>query len=368
MYRATWADRQWRPVATPKGMSARGRFAKAPPALGQIYFYAPPPWPAKEEALNELRSNPQGLYVCGAKETEWRLVTDEYEFKDVLAAGGNLYAHVARRKGEPWKDAVLRSTDGGKSWDDITHRALNLGMGGIDGLMPDPDHPDLVCLSCHGIRGYVLQATDENFEWSGQVEWKWHERHAQDEAGFFAPLYAFTGIDSISDYLFPATFGNYFDYPFGDRTDIAPFELALDREEYTFAAADPKPVKVTLRFRRNDHTAGIMDLAGAGDFFGLRIMTPDGERVVVEPRADHQAERDEKATQGAYEKKPGYLTRQLTDKSPYARTLNLETLHGFQKPGTYKVQLTYACPWWVGQGRGHWTGSFNGRMVTVTVK
>lgn len=58
--------------------------------------------------------------------------------------------------------------DSGKTWNDTTH-SLTLYSGfGYAHLIPDPDHPSLVCIVIHDRHGSITQARDDRFDWQSE--------------------------------------------------------------------------------------------------------------------------------------------------------------------------------------------------------
>jgi hypothetical protein len=387
LYHAKKSDSQWRLVPTPESMSWLGHFAAHPIGSNKIFFYPErvdnvsviddlktgmtrdlPP----KEAREWNRQHPFGLYASDPEGREWERVNHEYDFSQVMVTiDGTVYAIASLHEDAERKDRVLRSKDAGRTWDDITHGATSGGFGRVHDLIPDPDHPNLVCLRCVGRRVTVVQAEDDRFDWKADTEWRWQERHSTAQ-GFFGTGYHFGGIENISDYFLEPTFGNYFRFPFGNRTSIDPFELVLEREEYGFEAKGKKEVTAILRFRRDDHAAAIMDLKGATDFWGLKIEDDAGRRTTIRPLAERLAyegadDAYDRVRQN-YERRAGLLKAELIAGKAYRRRVDLAQLCSFDQPGVYRVQLTYACPFWAGEGRVHWTGSFGSPLVKVTIK
>ena len=107
------------------------------------------------------------------------------------------------------------------------------------------------------------------------------------------------------------------------------------------------------------------------DKSGNKEENPAGQRKTVRPRAERRAQAVTPTyaeTRKWYERKVGLLKKELTAGKTYVRTVDLEELYGFSKPGVYKVQLTYARPFRAGEGRDHWTGGFGGQRVWVTIR
>jgi hypothetical protein len=385
---ASRSEKKWRPVHVPDEIPRFDRFVVPRPGATRVYFHpvrsdevfvlddpktGATRFVAGAEARRETASSSCGIYVTDLAGRSWKLVNRDYDFEHVLETpGGLLYALASLHRAPARQDRVLRSADGARTWEDITHNAMSLGVGRAIGLRPDPDHPELVLIDFEGRRGYIVQAQDAEFHWQAMNEDSWLLRHpaAQD---FFGPNFGYSGIESSADYMFPATRQNYFLHPFGNRLWIEPFELTLDRAEYEFSPAGPKAVRATIRFRRADHAAAIMDLKGAFDFWGLRIEGPDGQRTTVPPRAQARAHAgatpDEYIrVQKDYERLPLLLKTEIRDGRGYQRKVDFGRLHDFTKPGLYTVQLIYACPFWAGPGRTHWTGEFGGPAVKIRIR
>jgi len=368
LFRANRGDRTWRHVPTPARMPLRGVFGPSPAPADLLFFYTPrsdshgQAIPAADQSYGLWKSNDGG--------GTWELATDVFDFRDVFwHPDGKLYA-VTAAPADAKRLAILRSADRGKSWEDITH--------GLDApvnftyprLSQNPDRPHLVCLRYQGaIRGVLAYAEDDKYVWKTGRD----VRRPVTEADFLGTNFRFSGIESISDYTLQATFGTYFEFPFGDSTHADPFGLVTDKAAYDFPLNGPKPVRVTMQFRREDHPAAIMDLPDKTDFWGVRIVDPDGNRITIVPEAARRA--NERTPKDAYQQaereyaeKPGLRKIELVRGKDYERAVDLDKLFTFPRPGTYKVQLTYACPWWAGEGRAKWTGGFGGPAMTVTVK
>ena len=118
-----------------------------------------------------------GLYVSKDGGKTWRLLDHRFEFIKLFVHPdtGHLFAII----GYDWlatdpKDGALQSYSSnkiitsteGRPWKDISG-----GQGHITELtaiFKDPDNPGRVCLSASGVRGYVLQAKDDDYS-----NWNW---------------------------------------------------------------------------------------------------------------------------------------------------------------------------------------------------
>ena len=360
-------------------MPLLGQFVLPAPGAARTFFYAPRPeaiFIIEDERTGKTRTvsgddarnlpTPEiyGLYACASDNTKWELVSSAYDFKHVLQMpDGTLCAIAAEQQARNWKERVIRSTDDGKTWVDITHNAFD-GMSHTHGMIPDPDHPGLFCLLFWGAREYIMQAQDDRFQWHLEKESDWDKRHPTEQP-FFATHFTVSGMAPF-DYSLEATFGNYFRFDFGNKTSLDAFDLAADKAQYMFALDGPKNVTVTLSFGREDHAAAIMDLKDASDFWGLKVEAPDGTRTIVQSVAERDASRQ---TRRKYEQDPALVKTEVIAGKPYSRTLNLNDFHAFSKPGVYKVQLIYTLPFYnYGEGRARWNGSFGGTMFTAMIK
>lgn len=382
LYRATLADRKWHAVPTPADVPLGGKFV-VPPAeqIGSdtVLFCATAPEMAlviddpKTGATRLVTGDAArgkeryGLYRSVDGGTSWKLLSDAQDYQFVFWHPDNTLYALAGKKGFVNPTHIYRSKDSGGTWEDISHGLDSAGYGGLVSIFQDPDHPALVCVGAQGVRGYVLHADDDSYQWHGEQETEWDRSHPTDEK-FLATNYSFGGIDSISDYLFPASFGNYFSHPFGRRTEIDAFESKTEKSEYTFAQDGPKPVRVTLRFRPTDHPAISYDLAGATDFWGVRMIDPGGKRTTIVPKVQQHPGKDDATVQKEYEQRKEIVHVHLTSAHSYTREVDLDKLVPFPLPGVYRVQLVYNSPWWAVEGRAHWTGEFGGNVMTITIK
>src|SRR5690606_21787032 len=107
---------------------------------------------------------------------------------------------------------LFLSTDLGKEWREISEGLF----GQVSSIFLDPDHPDQVCLRVNSLRGCVLQAEDQKYRWRGTIEWNWHPER-------FASTFRETYSGSPY-YMLPASMENYFDYDFGNQTQIRAYD------------------------------------------------------------------------------------------------------------------------------------------------
>jgi len=293
-----------------------------------------------------------GLYRFDPVGEKWELLSTAYDFKHVFVhKDETIYAIVGITEKQEHRtffyDRILLSTDSGKHWEDITH---DIGHGvGLYGIFQDPDHKELVCLSGNAIRGLVLQADDKSYKWTLLREWEWWGKHSPMKF-FFADAYS-TGTTL---FMHHATLSNYFDYPFGDRTEIHSFRIVV-RGRRDFKPKEPivLPVEVVFWFE-SDVIATLLDTEHGHACWGLCRILPDGTQQVV-PIA-----------KGVDRESPAVKLHRLTHRQSYHRSLDLSAMCDFSKPGTYRVQLFYDDGWIANRDKGDWQGSF--RSPTFDIK
>ena len=140
-------------------------------------------------------------------------------------------------------DHVVRSTDMGKTWHDITNNA----GGSFKGLTPDPDHPGLVRIHAYSLRPYTLVADDENYRWR-TVRDNVRPAGRRPRDAFFAR----DASSSTTFYLYQATLANYFRYDFGNATSDHAIEAVAAGTRFEFARCPgrgPDPRRLPLRPR-----------------------------------------------------------------------------------------------------------------------
>ncbi len=230
------------------------------------------------------------------------------------------------------------STNSGNSW-----RDLSAGVGvQIERILPDPDHPNLVCLLGWSIRGYILQADDEQFKWKETREWEWKQDKPNDDR-FFAGGYSTTWVL----YNFFATLDNYFNYDFGGRVETGAFRLKTDKSSYTFKLQKPKPIPLKVVFYPSDVCIKFADLDRGAELWGIKVKTPN-TNYLQQAAAEFQptSSADAKSQSGKKLKtRPDFKIHNLRSVKPYERTLDLDDLFKFENKGRYKVQLSYDSIW-----------------------
>lgn len=383
LYRAAVDNREWESLPLDEHMPPGGFFAQQPPTATPIYYFTPK-WTARTVA--EANEKVFGLYRANSSGESWELRSTEYDFNQVYVHDdGVLYAIVAMTKkisreqaeniGPVWiseeedergqrtvsYDRIRMSTDSGRNWRDISH-GIGRGMS-LCSLFPDPDHKDLVCIVGNSVREYVLQASDKEYEWQMTRAWDWWPDHETEET-FFRSSYS----TRSTLFLHSATLSNYFDFPFGSRTDIPAFQIVTD-ESHAFDRGERVVIPVEVRFLPDRPTVRILDMDGQVGFWGLRRILPDGTREGVAAAIGWSVykSKSREETKAEIRLSPALATHVLEKGRPYRRSLDISALCDFPRSGTYRVQLIYQSNWIADKEKGEWPGSFSSPVFEIKV-
>jgi hypothetical protein len=345
IYRLDLRRHEWRQVTTPVGMPRGMQFGESPKGSRLIYAWS-------EGSLRRgepLRGN--SLWVSEDGGATWRHVSDGDFRSVVLVENGTVYAVLGRDFG---KSKVVMSKDGGRSWRTIWE------YWQCSWIWPDPDHPGLVCISFQTIRGNVAQALDERFQWTYMMEMEWGRRHP----GQYQDWREYWGRTRID--MLQATFGNYFDFPFGNHTELPAFDVVPLKTSFVFARNGPKPVEFEVRFE--SATAAVLaDQARGTDFYSLvvpRGQTPEEEQRTLEQDLRRLVGPSKVPVQGVV------ITHQVDQSHPYRKQIDLDKLYQFDRAGRYRVHLVYSTDF-VEQAAsmpaGAWLGGFGGEAFDVEI-
>ena len=273
LYRASTTGKKWIPLKVEDRIPPNGLFAETAPAVSSIYYYTP--------RIPKDKTRTFGLYRADPSGDKWELLSAEYNFKYVYVhQDKTIYGIVEiteERDGQTiYYDRILRSTDSGKHWEDISH---DTGLGvELAGIFQDPDHKELVCLWASTARLLVMQADDKSYKWKSTAEWGWRRNHAPKDS-FFADKYATSTIA----FMLHATLSNYFDYPFGNRAEISSFKITVGgRRE--FKQKEPIVVPITITFLNEyDDSVEMLDTDHGYACWGLFCIAPDGTQPNLRP-------------------------------------------------------------------------------------
>jgi hypothetical protein len=388
----------------PADVFRRAALAARAPNSPLIYYYAVPRTARRDFPLADSSHVVEGLGVLDLRDGKWdwtmplgmycqNMITDLF-----VRGEGVLFAiRPVEIKPPPppigWggfpvcRDGLYRSDDGGRTWTSISRGALmslhEQGIDSLDKIVQDPDHQGMVCVLGSIFRGKALpivrtqmrfQAADETYNWVAITEEEWERRHHSDEL-FFRPQYS----SSAAVLKYYATLSNYFEFPFGERTEVPSFQIKVGGPP-SFKRGEPVGVPVEVTFlhgsgeviardqygtpigpdpvaflARTGGTATLVDTERGHAAWGLRRVLPDKTREVVPP--------DKAAKAG-----PGGLAaHRLAHRQSYKRALNLSEMCDFSKPGAYRVQLVYDNARVADKDKGEWVGLFSGPVFEINV-
>jgi hypothetical protein len=382
IFRVQASTKKWERVQSPRHMATFGQLATSCANSNCVFFWLP--------SFGRAVEGKTGLYLSQDAGATWKLASDDYDFQFCFQnRDGKLYAIVLKeftpRQGESAPSYTTDKTGGkrnirwnilvseseGKHWRDIT---ANIGTGmGLYGIFPDPTAPQRVCLRGNGIRGYILQATDDNYtKWNSTREWEWRKDSKTDDE-FLGGGYG----ASTSLYMVQANLTNYFDFNFGQSSQLAAFEIQLPTNNFVFSLKQDVEIPVTIKFLRTTETVKLPDFKDSVEFWRIKCISPSSERVAASGKTDKVGEeKDFELLKKKYRDLPDFRVVELSSDHPYTRNLSLSKLVDFSHPGIYRVRLSYDSAAWAwdrdSSGRGTrndlWGGYFSSPVFTVTIK
>ncbi len=386
LFRASLETKRWERLKTPSEMPPNGNFA-AQPGRSPVVIYV-----ATRSKFNANNERPRpgsryGLYVTKDNGLTWELVSERDDFGATLLDPSGVLFAVTGDDGINEGDSVLRSTDLGKTWRNITGTASGQFMS----LSPDPDHPGLIRIHAWAFREYTLVADDENYQW--------RTVRGRPQVAGRRPSNDFFSRNSSSTnrlYVYPATLSNYFRYDFGDQVSAQALEVVPEKTRFEFARGTRVvvPVRVVFHFDPDTALAGprnaaadgrpipkptppvekFADQANGTDFWGLRVESvgdqiekyPAGRRVVT---TSFETTPDGKTVSSTHQPPAvKYRVVDLSPSSPYAREIDLGRLSDFSKPGEYRVQIIYDSGGHPEQEESVWDGDFTSPVFTVVIR
>ena len=355
-YEAERKSPAWHVMTVPASMPPGGQFATGPEPSGDIYYYTTVD---RTPGLSTPDTWIHGLYRRSTGKGRWELMSGPEDFHSVLVHSNVVFAVAGQNMQTASPQKVLRSTDQGRTWQDLS--ANQAPFGGLRSLFPDPDHPGQVCLRADGIRPMIWQASNSRYQWQEQREIDWIRRHptALDESGFFAPR--FTSNTQVP--MVQVTLENFFELP---REDFKP--LPVPAVNYpglafsiggarTFSVGSPIVLPVELQLRTAARVGTLVDWPDEIVCWGLRRLTPDGKSEVIGPRAP---------STNASSIPP--VLHPLTRTAPYRRVVNLNALAEFREPGKYRVQLIYSSYDRAKKDRRQWPMEISGPVIDLELK
>jgi hypothetical protein len=337
LYRAELTDQKWRRVRMPPGMPGAGQFASESLDATDIYYYSRPCPPRLVRDGGGIPAMPGvrfGLYRSHDEGRSWELATRYNRFGSVYVhPDGALFAmNYGPAPGMPGTggdEQLCISRDGGVTWRDITN-GLSLGsevFPRFKRFAADPQHPHQACLALGGLswafdEGYA--ADDQNYHWRRV------DQIPSDVEGYFAR--SGLGVLSWDQPRVEATLANYFENEFGAETSICALAAVPERRHYVFSAAEPKAIRITVRYLAAE---GSIKFADALDKWDLQTVGPDREANWI------SFDNSEAAPAGGTGK-PGII--RIDRAHPYVRQLTISDPDAFEIPGIYRVQLRHGWP------------------------
>ena len=83
--------------------------------------------------------------------------------------------------------------------------------------------------------------------------------------------------------MLSATLENYFDHPFGSATQLDGVTIRTKQANFTFDKDRPKVIPVAIHFLPEKGSVHLLDLRDDLDFWGIKVITPSGERFLGQP-------------------------------------------------------------------------------------
>jgi hypothetical protein len=341
LFRGSLSKKQWEQVSFPTDPSTLTLFGDNPSSNLLTAILPRKGWDSKTQKAIQIK-NP-GLYLSRDQGKTWQLQSNAEEFLQVLQVGEKLFATVRRDppSGSYDNGVVMVSEDQGKTWRDLTTPASRAWR-----ILPDPDHPGLICLQVTGIRMYIYQADDENYKWKQYREWDWPSKPKQK----VAPQVLWGRVELGHFPIYFSTLKNYFAHDFGDGIFLPGLTLSPRVAKYRFASNAPKKVDIDVKLTAQDDSIEFLDNKKNHDFWWVEVRQPSGEITRSEkyegPLGEHYGSKP-KRVQAAKEYRqshPVSKTRLKTG-SVYTRSLDLEDFIRQIEPGTYYVRVFYNSGW-----------------------
>lgn len=368
-YRASTHNKKWIRIPTPERMRSIGCFAVQPADSTVVYFNAPnaPSW----RPIGADREKTFGLYRFDLRNEKWEPLSEREDLGDTFVnSQGVIYALAMTGGGHlDSKPRVVTSTDSGRHWADIT--------GGISdhilGISPDPDSNDMPCV-CGGISAiFIYQASDRKFAWRRIPLREWTDKHSSGEEIFQREYDTQSAL-----FYYHATLSNYFSFPFGQRTEVPSFQIAVEGPR-TFKRADRIVLPVSVSFLCDGETATVVDTDSAPLVWGLNRILPDGSKEIISVATPDPPTRGPRKV---YENKLTLVVPAVVGKRPesgtlrvhhlkhgesFRRSLDLTALCDFPATGTYRLQVIYEDTFIADQKKGEWSGRFCSPVFEIKI-
>ncbi len=374
LFRASLATKRWERIQTPPELPLNGTFAALPAQSPLVLFVARRSYIGKP-----IPGQRYGLYLSRDHGTSWELISQRDDFgAAVLDQSGVLFA-VTGHDGLNLGKRLLRSSNMGKTWRDIT----GTDRGWIEGIEPDPNHPGLVRFYIWSVRSYLFQADDENYRWKESVAIG-TDLNSRQNKPFFSRDSWYTG-----GYRLSATLANYFEYDFENNLRTTALDVVPLVERFEFAKDEPVKIGVRVvyhfdpnaldqtdrkkleeghpRPKRQAPRVLLGDDPDGVDFWGLRVEFA-GSKSEKYPPASAPAAESKDAKSNPPPRAFKFQVFNLTPSDPYERGVDLSKLADFSKAGEYRVQMVYGLGTCTGAVRNVWHGFLTSPVFTVVIR
>lgn len=330
IFRAPFSGGTWERTAMLESMPLGGALSGPSVPGDEIYYHAVRQHPPLAVPAPDHRV--YGLYRKGPGNSPWELASPDQDFLHLLVDGSRIFAAVKSRT-NPREESVLESTNRGGTWRALPPLPPNAGY--LVGLIPDPDHPGLVCVLTAGIRGHVIHARDASYDWEVTREHRWRRRSADSMLGFSDP----GGVSVSTPQVVGATLDTYFQYPAHLRADprrtfFPALWIELGRRRQ-FQIESNVIVVASLRSTPNFHSQpgrNFVDMTDNTGFWGMVRVTPSGTAEIFHPVLRGDVDRNS----------PGWISDPLLPDAIHRRSLNLSELAPFREQGQYRIQIFYS--------------------------
>ncbi|MGH8047623.1 MAG: WD40/YVTN/BNR-like repeat-containing protein [Chthoniobacterales bacterium] len=366
-FRASLADKIWRELDVPPAMTPGGIFIQQDAKSPLLAYYQPyrVNYPAK---LGKVTESFADLFVSRDDGKTWAQTSEGRRLGNIhIHTDGIFYALEEPKLGSEGFNgaggAVLRSTDDGKTWTNVTS---NLPESfAPTNFVRDPLHPaSLLVVGNWGLGHFGIFRAGADGRWErtdeGSLSAMAWRRHAL-ESGWQS------GSSASYQTMLEPRLSNYFsqplqnwepDDPFRFQPRVHALRLEMEKTAFTFRKGAPMIVPVKVIFESDDQIAKLLDCKHAAEFWRVGTVS-----YGKEPGLDLQ-------NLDATEKNPpphtGFdgspTTVKVDSAHPYARDINLADLHDFSKPGIYRVLLYHTDKW-----KAAWGGTLGSPVLDITI-
>jgi len=358
----------WSVMPLPPGARPGGCLNKNDVETAQLY-YSPPVSSGSE--WNSLCMAGHGLWMTADLGHTWTQVDRTHVFSSIFVhRSGVIYAAGRNADGVSDFDGpyvnggldLLASRDGGVSWAAVIPEPRFLTLSLLQ-CAKDPEH---VCaIGGDGIGASPIEFAPVPDQWPKFNLWQSDPgvvAKGSDEE-YLRP-YLSTNNSSPCCYQLRASLENYSQYPFGSKISLPGVRLYTQATQYKFRVGERVSVRAAIELMPVDPPLPLLalpDVDGTEEFWGMKYVDPEGKRG-VKPDSPKFHPSDgfspTVATATAHVLKVG---------QPYRKEIDLSRLMSFEKPGVYRVQLTFDASPAIKRNNAEWTGFISGEPFTIEI-